>query len=168
MLVPFSITGEYDRIAVVGCLEHVGYKNLDAFYTLLSKHLKPNGLAVVHSITTGRSTPINTDIWIPKYIFPNGYLPSPKMMIEYSEGKLVVEDIQNIGVDYAETLLQWYKNYKKAEKAGLLGDKQNDIVFRRMWEYYLLYSRSGFKARKIHLYQVVYSKFSYDRYDAPR
>ena len=77
--------------------------------------------------------------------------------------KLTVEDIQNIGMDYYKTLKAWYANYKKSGAGESRGP-----VFNRMWEFYLLYSASGFRSKKIHLYQVVYSKQYLERYDAPR
>ena len=144
-------------------LEAVGYKNLSEFYSVVSRCLKPGGIAVVQSITTGRTALIQTDQWIPKYIFPNGYLPSPSLMCLSSEMKLTVEDIQNFGMDYYKTLKAWFANYKKSGAGESRGP-----VFDLMWEFYLLYSATGFRSKKIHLYQVVYSKHLYNRYDAPR
>jgi cyclopropane-fatty-acyl-phospholipid synthase len=41
-----------------------------------------------------------------------------------------------------------------------------DPIFVRMWEFYLLYSASGFRERKTQLWQVVMTKKSKARYDA--
>jgi cyclopropane-fatty-acyl-phospholipid synthase len=154
---------DHVRVVSVGFLEHVGYKNLSEFYEIVARSLKPGGIAVVQCITTGRTTTFPMDRWIPKYIFPNGYLPSPSLLALKSEMRLTVEDMQCLGMDYYRTLKAWYANYRKSRA----GDSRG-VVFDRMWEYYLLYSAAGFRGRKIHLFQVVYSKHLYDRYDAPR
>jgi cyclopropane-fatty-acyl-phospholipid synthase len=144
-------------------LEHVGYKNLAKFFDVVSSCLKPGGLALVHSITLGRTTTFASDKWTLKYIFPNGYLPSPSLMCLRSESKLVVEDVQNIGMDYYKTLKAWHANYKKSG----VGDARGP-VFDRMWQFYLMYCATGFRSKKYHLMQVVYSKQYHARYDAPR
>merc|ERR1712032_44655 len=40
----------YDRLYSIGMLEHVGFKNYGIFFKCIKKLLKPDGLAVVHTI----------------------------------------------------------------------------------------------------------------------
>jgi len=42
--------GHYDRVYSIGMMEHVGYKNFDSFFKCIKNLLKPDGLAVVHTI----------------------------------------------------------------------------------------------------------------------
>jgi cyclopropane-fatty-acyl-phospholipid synthase len=139
-------------------IEAVGLKNLDDYYDVISRVLKPNGLCLIQSITNGRTIEIQNDPWIHKYIFPNGYLPTPKLLASFSERRLVVEDMQNFGLDYVRTLLAWDKRVKKCAAAGVFDEEKQDETFLRMWEYYLLYCAAAFRARTTHVYQVVYSK----------
>ncbi|TMK14073.1 MAG: class I SAM-dependent methyltransferase, partial [Alphaproteobacteria bacterium] len=67
--------GEYDRIVSVGMFEHVGVNQYGVFFDKLNALLKPDGVALLHSI--GRMDgPGTTNPWIRKYIFPGGYCPA--------------------------------------------------------------------------------------------
>lgn len=160
-----NMKGQYDRVVSIAMLEAVGYKNMDAYYTIISKCLKPTGLALVHSICANRSTKTAHQRWILKYIFPNGFLPSLSQMCAFAEKKLVVEDVHNFGPDYDTTLMAWQEGFQKHVQSGKI---QRDEVFLRMWEYYLFYCAAGFRARTIQLNQVVYSKHRKGRYDTAR
>jgi len=159
-----KITGKYDRIASVGMFEHVGFKNYKDFMGIVNNCLNPGGLFLLHSIAEN-STDTHLDPWINKYIFPNGLLPSISQIGKASEGVFVMEDWQNFGPDYDKTLMAWSKNFKKVWPD--IKDKY-DERFYRMWEYYLLSCAGAFRARGVQLWQIVYSKDRYSRYDAPR
>ena len=55
------------------------------------------------------------------------------------------------------TLLAWDTNFRAAWPA-LRTDPQLDERFYRMWRYYLLSLAGAFRARTIHLWQIVMSK----------
>ena len=55
---------------------------------------------------------------------------------------------------YDRTLLAWYANFERAWPS--LRDKYGDR-FRRMWHFYLLAFAAMFRARNLHLWQVVLS-----------
>ncbi|OQS00269.1 cyclopropane-fatty-acyl-phospholipid synthase [Thraustotheca clavata] len=160
-----KMTGEFDRVVSIAMLEAVGYKNMDEYYSVINRCLKKGGLALVHSITSNRSTKTAHQLWILKYIFPNGFIPSITQMCQFAEKKLVVEDVHNIGPDYDKTLMVWNARFQEHIKSGNI---QKSPVFVRMWEYYLQYCAAGFRARTIQLHQVVYSKHRPGRYEAVR
>ena len=99
--------GTFDRVVSIAMLEAVGYKNLDAYMSVVARCLKPEGLALVHTIAYNRSTKTAHQRWITRYIFPNGFLPSLAQVCQNAERKMVVEDVQNFGPDYDATLLCW-------------------------------------------------------------
>ncbi len=67
--------GTYDRIVSVGMFEHVGVRYYKAFFSKLKTLLRPDGIALIHSI--GRADgPGVTSPWLRKYIFPGGYVPA--------------------------------------------------------------------------------------------
>jgi cyclopropane-fatty-acyl-phospholipid synthase len=160
-----KMQGQFDRVVSIAMLEAVGYKNLDEYYTVISRCLKNDGLSLVHSIAASRSTKTAHQLWILKYIFPNGFLPSIAQMCFFAEKKLIVEDVHNLGPDYDKTLMCWYKRFHQQLQKGTI---QKNEVFIRMWDYYLLYCAAGFRARTIQLTQIVYSKKRYQRYDTFR
>merc|ERR1712054_750589 len=55
--------GTYDRVYSIGMLEHVGYKNYESLFQCIKTLLKPDGLAVVHTIGEPDFVP-SADPWL--------------------------------------------------------------------------------------------------------
>ena len=138
-----ELDNEYDRIVSVGMLEHVGHHNYEKFFQFIENHLKPKGVAVIHSI--GRyGLPTHTNPWLEKYIFPGGYLPTFSQMTHAIEKtSLKITDIEVMRLHYAETLKKWREKFFK-NKSFL--PKTYDEKFSRMWEFYLLASEYFFRS----------------------
>ncbi len=149
-----EIEGQFDHVVSLGMFEHVGYKNYRAYFDKVSQLLKDDGLFLLHTIG-GNVTQNHGDPWTEKYIFPNGMLPSIKQIGAASEGRLVMEDWHCFGTHYERTLLAWNDNF---EAAWPTLKNQFDDKFYRMWRYYLLSFAGVFRARKIQLWQIVFSK----------
>ncbi|WP_080888536.1 cyclopropane fatty acyl phospholipid synthase [Nitrospira japonica] len=149
-----SASGEFDKVAAIGLCEHVGYKNYRTLMETVHRTLKRRGLFLLHTI--GNNASVSTaDPWFDKYIFPGGMLPSVAQLSAAMDGLLVLEDWHNFGPDYDRTLVAWQENVDRhwdELKAKF------DERFRRMWRYYLLSLAGAFRARRIHLWQVVLSK----------
>jgi cyclopropane-fatty-acyl-phospholipid synthase len=151
-----SCAGAFDAVVSIGMLEHVGPKNYRIFMDIVRQCLKPDGLFLLHTIGTNKTSwPGQT--WITKHIFPNGYIPSIKQISSAAERRFVVEDLHNFGPDYALTLMEWHANFEKAWPR-LKGSKpQYDDRFHRMWRFYLLSCAGAFRARDQQLWQWVLS-----------
>lgn len=149
-----DVQEQFDHIISLGMFEHVGYKNYRTYMKVVERCLKPNGLFLLHTIGGSKSVH-SPDPWIGKYIFPNSMLPSVKQIAQATEGLFIMEDWHNFGSDYDKTLLEWHKNFLThwQEIAPRYGER-----FKRMWEYYLLSCAGSFRARKNHLWQIVFSK----------
>jgi cyclopropane-fatty-acyl-phospholipid synthase len=127
-------TGSFDRIVSVGMFEHVGINHYDAFFGKLRQLLKPDGVALLHSI--GRmSGPWYTNSFIRKHIFPGGSIPALSEVIPAIErAGLWVTDVEILRLHYAETLLAWRQRFMAAQdRVRALYDDR----FCRMWEFYL-------------------------------
>ncbi len=148
-----DLTGSFDHVVSMGMFEHVGFKNYTAYFDAARRCLKADGLFLLHSIGANRTSPV-IDPWIDKYIFPNGALPSISALGEALENRFVVEDWHNFGPDYDKTLCAWMENFDSnwPDLRAKYGDR-----FYRMWRYYLLSCAGGFRARNIHLWQLVLS-----------
>ncbi|MBS0970063.1 cyclopropane fatty acyl phospholipid synthase [Chimaeribacter arupi] len=144
---------QFDRIVSVGMFEHVGPKNYQTYFDVVSRNLKPDGLFLLHTIGANR-TDMTVDPWIDKYIFPNGCLPSVKHIAQASEGVFVMEDWHNFGADYDRTLMAWYERFLAAWPQ--LAERYSDRFY-RMFTYYLNACAGAFRARDIQLWQVVFS-----------
>lgn len=144
----------FDRIVSIGMFEHVGHKNYREFMTVANRCLNDDGLFLLHTIGKNLSNTV-TDPWIDKYIFPNGELPTLGQVTDAAEALFVVEDVHNFGADYDRTLMAWHQNF---EAHWQTFKAQYGEVFYRMWRYYLLSCAGAFRARELHLWQLVMSK----------
>ncbi len=143
----------FDAVVSVGMFEHVGYKNYRQFMQVVRGCLKKDGLFLLHTIASN-TTVRHCDPWFDKYIFPNGMLPSIKQLGAAIEEYFVMEDWQNIGVHYDQTLMAWYANFEKCWQQ--VKENYSDRFY-RMWRYYLLSSAGGFRSRSLQVWQVVLS-----------
>lgn len=148
---------QFDAIASVGMIEHVGCKNYPEFFQTVDRCLKPDGLFLLHTIGNNISEN-HTDPWIEKYIFPNSMLPSLAQISSACEDHLSIVDLHNFGPDYDTTLLCWHRNFVK--NWDKLKHKYDQRFF-RMWEYYLLSSAAGFRTRRMQLWQMLFTKTGY-------
>src|SRR5690606_8565188 len=161
-----EVEGQYDRIVSIGMFEHVGKKNYRTFMQVMERLLKPEGLALLHTI--GGDVASNTfDPWINKYIFPNGELPALQQVTAAAEHLFVIEDLQNFGPDYDRTLKAWDANFVRAWPQL---QQRYDERFYRMWRYYLNCCAGAFRVRNLQLWQFVLSRPGQRRatYHAPR
>lgn len=155
-----DVRGVWDRVVSVGMLEHVGPANYADFFGCVHACLAPTGVSLIQTIGSNKSQAILNDRWITRYIFPNGTLPSIAQVAAAVELKLVIEDIENLGPDYDQTLMAWHANFQRAKP-----QLQRSRVFERMWDFYLLYCASGFRVRKTQLWQFALSKGRSTRYE---
>jgi cyclopropane-fatty-acyl-phospholipid synthase len=145
--------GDFDAIASVGMIEHVGPKNYARFFRKVARLLRPDRLALVQTFGRERSKP--TDPWINRYIFPNSYVPSAGELCRAKDGLFVTEDWHNFGADYDLTLRAWEANFEDWAKGNW---KLSKPRLYRMWRYYLLTFAAGFRIRSgVQLWQIVLS-----------
>lgn len=161
-----SLEGQYDKAVSIGMFEHVGPKNYDTYMKHVHRLMREDGIFLLHTIGSDQ-TDSGTDPWIDKYIFPNGVIPSLTEISAAVEPYFVIEDVQNFGQDYANTLLAWHRNF--ANNWETLNGQYNH-TFYRMWSYYLKVCAGAFQSRSLQLYQVVLRKRHklLGRYQSPR
>lgn len=150
-----DVTGQFDRIVSVGMFEHVGVPHHQEYFETLSSLLKPDGVALVHSI--GRTDgPGATNPWIAKHIFPGGYSPAlSEMMLAIEKSGLCVTDIEVWRLHYAQTLRDWRSRFEvNLDRARQLYDDR----FCRMWRFYLVTSELAFQLNGHVVFQVQLAK----------
>jgi cyclopropane-fatty-acyl-phospholipid synthase len=145
--------GTYDRVYSIGMLEHVGTKNYKSFFKCIKELLKPDGLAVVHSIGEPDFVPAS-DPFLDTYIFPGAVIPAMSMLVHDIEKNFILEDFQNFGFDYSLTLAAWYENSEKFFKDH---PAAYTLEFQRMWRYYLKMCEALFTLRINQLWHFVLS-----------
>jgi cyclopropane-fatty-acyl-phospholipid synthase len=150
-----NVSGTYDAVVSIGMAEHIGYKNHRTMMKVIHRSLKPEGIALVHTIANNVSR-IHGIPFIEKYIFPNACAPSLAQLGRAIEGLLVCEDLQNLGPDYYDTLLAWWQNFDRAWPE-LRGARYDDRFY-KMWKFYLLAAAGASKARDGQLYHLVLTR----------
>ncbi|KAK8910897.1 hypothetical protein QC760_001823 [Botrytis cinerea] len=153
----------FDRIISVEMVEHVGEEYMETYFRKISELLnQENGIMVVQGITRKNKdfhkTRSKVDTFIDRYVFPGGYLPTVREIIERLEvgstGSLELESVQSIGPHYVRTLRLWRENFiKNWDETKLLYMKERGDMtpldleaFRKRWISYFSYCEAGFRA----------------------
>lgn len=156
-----DLTGAYDKVVSVEMIEAVGYEFLPSFFKQCNDRLKDGGKLLIQSITIADQRfeyyKNNVD-FIQRYIFPGGFLPSVNVLSQHitDHSSLVVESLDDIGLDYARTLSDWRTNFLAAwSELSQLG---YDETFKRLWLYYFAYCEGAFLERSTSTVHLVARK----------
>ena len=148
--------GKFDRIVSIEMFEAVGEKYWQTYFNKIGSLLKPDGKAVIQTITINDDdfeNYRNSGDFIRSYIFPGGMLPSPtRFEAEVKKSGLQSNNPFYFGQDYARTLEQWLKTFDtKREQIKALGF---DDGFIRLWRFYLAACIAGFRTGRTNVMQV--------------
>ena len=151
----------YDAICSVEMIEAVGHDYWPEYFSTLDRLLAPGGTVALQAITMPHDRMLatrRTYTWINKYIFPGGFLPSTEAIdsVTREHTTLRVTERLSFGQHYAETLRAWDTRFAAAaDQVRALGF---DDTFRRMWHFYLEYSRAGFASGYLDVQQIVLAR----------
>ncbi len=151
----------YDAVVSVEMIEAVGWEYWPAYFRTLDHVLAPGGRVALQAITMPHDRMLatrGTHTFITKYIFPGGALPSVRAIDETAaqHTSLRVVDQLSLGAHYATTLRLW--NDKFLASGRDVEDLGFDETFRRMWHFYLEYSRAGFASGYIDDHQITLAR----------
>jgi cyclopropane-fatty-acyl-phospholipid synthase len=150
-----KLEGPFDRIVSAGMFEHVGIGYYREFFTKCRDLLTQDGVMVLHAI--GRfDSPIETNSWMLKYIFPGGHIPSLSEVFPAIEKVgLKVTDVEIQRLHYAHTLEAWRLRFAQhRDQARDLYDER----FCRMWEFYLASAETAFRYQNLMVFQIQLTK----------
>lgn len=144
----------FDAISSIGLTEHIGAKQLPAYFSSLRAKLRPQGRMLNHCITRPNSKfPAKAGKFIDRYVFPDGELEAVgEIVTVMHDSGFEVRHEENLREHYAMTLAGWCDN---------LVDNWDDAVAEvganraRVWLLYMAACRVGFDARVIELHQVL-------------
>ncbi|WP_016957374.1 SAM-dependent methyltransferase [Catenovulum agarivorans] len=155
------LEGKFDKLVSIEMIEAVGHEFLPTFFKKCNDLLKPNGRMLLQAITIADQRydhyRKNVD-FIQKYIFPGGCLPSVSVIAQQfaKSTNMVIDNVQDIGLDYAKTLADWRDNFEanwqEIERFGY------DNKFKRLWLYYLAYCEGAFLERVISTHHILARK----------
>ncbi len=156
-----DLTGQYDKLVSIEMIEAVGFDFMQNYFQKCNSLLKPEGKMLLQSITIKDQRfdyYLNNVDFIQRYIFPGGFLPSVSLITEQfsQHTNMVVEQLDDIGLDYAKTLNHWRKNFLKNWPE--ISQHGFDEQFKRLWLYYFCYCEGAFLERATSTVQIVARK----------
>lgn len=150
-------TACFDKIVSVGMFEHVGLKNLAAYFGKIRSLLADTGIVLNHGITTSdpgnRWMGLGAGEFIDRYVFPDGELPHLALVLkEMAVAGLEVVDVESLRRHYARTCREWARRLEAAgERAARIAGERRA----RIWQIYLAGCAYGFAQGWMNVYQVL-------------
>ena len=152
-----EVAGEFDAIASIGMVEHVGEERIDLYAARLFELLRPGGRLLNHGIAklddfdTKDEGPFSE-----RFVFPDGVpLPLSRIILALERCGFAPRHVEGLQDDYAQTLRHWIARLDEHydEALELVG-----IERLRVWRLYLRAARQGFETGWASIYQVVAEK----------
>jgi cyclopropane-fatty-acyl-phospholipid synthase len=144
----------FDAVSSIGLTEHIGQKNLPAYFSFLASRLRPGGRLLNHTITRPNNQErARAGGFLDRYIFPDGELEGPGyIQSAMNDHGFEVRHQENLREHYAMTLRDWGANLV----AGW-DDAVAEVGLRkaRVWQLYMAASRVGFDTNRIQLHQIL-------------
>jgi cyclopropane-fatty-acyl-phospholipid synthase len=149
-----DLAGEqFDAIASIGMVEHVGSANIDAYARHLASVLKPGGRLLNQGIARLRYGDPEAGPFSERFVFPDAApLHLSRVLSAIEAAGLEPTHVEGFRLDYARTLLEWARNLdQQADRAHeLIGPERM-----RVWRVYLRAARRGFETGFTSIFQLV-------------
>lgn len=153
-------SGKYDKISSLEMVEHVGVKNLRAFYEQVGDLLTDDGLFLLQWTGLRRGLRPEDLIWglfMNKYIFPGAdasLCPAP-MLAAMEKSGWETHSVENISHHYSWTIKRWHDNWLSNQDA--VRAKYGERWF-RIWHMFLAWSCIIGEQGNAACFQVVLNK----------
>jgi cyclopropane-fatty-acyl-phospholipid synthase len=149
-----ELAGEdFDAVASIGMVEHVGEAQIDRYAEQLASMLRPGGRLLNHGISRLRHGSVEGGAFSERYVFPDGEtLHVSRVILALERAGFVARHVEEFGADYAETLRHWIRNLdENLDRAQELAGPER----LRVWRLYLRAARNGFEIDFTSIYQVL-------------
>ncbi|MBT8193108.1 MAG: class I SAM-dependent methyltransferase [Acidimicrobiia bacterium] len=129
-----EVEGTFDAVTSIGMHEHVGSKELGAYFERLFELLGPRGILLTHGITTRQRKSKAKQTFISTYVFSDGELRPVEMSLKAAEGAgFQVRDLESLRPSYALTLRRWLANLEQ----NPIVESEVDAIRHRLFRLYL-------------------------------
>jgi cyclopropane-fatty-acyl-phospholipid synthase len=144
----------FDAVSSIGLTEHIGRRQLGAYFSRLASKLRPEGRLLNHCITrpTTRER-ARAGGFIDRYVFPDGELMGVGRIVTSMQNHgFEPRHEENLREHYAMTLRDWSTNLETNWEEAV-----TEVGLRRarVWKLYIAASRVGFDINNIQLHQVL-------------
>lgn len=161
--------GKYDRISSLEMVEHVGVKNLRAFYQQVNDLLTDDGLFLLQWTGLRRGLRPEDLIWglfMNKYVFPgaDASLCPSAMLASMEKAGWETHTVENVSHHYAITIKKWHDNWisNREHVVKAYGER-----WYRIWHLFLGWSTIIGEQGNAACFQVVLNK-NLDSFDRKR
>jgi cyclopropane-fatty-acyl-phospholipid synthase len=148
-----DIAGEqFDAIASIGMVEHVGAERIDLYAQRLAGLLRPGGRLLNHGIAWLRHERERPGAFTQRFVFPDGQtLQLSRVQLALELAGFETLHVEGFREDYAETLRNWIERLDQnlPQAVRLAGEERT-----RVWRLYLRGARSLFTTHTNSIYQV--------------
>jgi len=149
-------TESYDKIASIGMFEHVGRKNLQGYFGIAKRLLRPGGLFLNHGIARSATSPIRENSFIRRYVFPDGRLVTISETIAAAESQgFEVRDVENLREHYELTLRRWVDGLERNADSLI---RMVSTMKYRIWLLYAAGCAAAFRRGDLTVQQVLLSR----------
>jgi cyclopropane fatty-acyl-phospholipid synthase-like methyltransferase len=159
----------FDKIASIEMVEHVGVKNLQAFYDQAYSLLTDNGVFLLQWTGLRKAMKPEDLIWglfMNRHVFPgaDASLPAHRMLKSMEKSNFEVHSVENVTHHYGLTLNRWHDNWVSNQAAitAAYGDR-----WFRIWSFFLAWSTIVAEQGNAACFQVVMNK-NLDEFDRHR
>jgi cyclopropane-fatty-acyl-phospholipid synthase len=145
--------GPYDKIASVEMVEHVGGKNLPAFFAKARSLVAPGGTVFTQVMVRGTARRFKDNRFITRYVFPDSELvPFPQLLDAMTAAGLEIRNLESLRAHYPPTLRAWAANLNthREQAIELIG-----IERVRVWDIYLAASMLAFERGALSVHQIL-------------
>jgi cyclopropane-fatty-acyl-phospholipid synthase len=144
---------DFDAVASIGMVEHVGESQIDVYAEQLASMVRPGGRLLNHGISRLKHGNIEGGPFSERYVFPDGETTHvSRVILALERAGFIAQHVEEFGADYAETLRHWIRNLDdNIERAEELAGPER----LRVWRLYLRAARNGFEIDFTSVYQVL-------------
>jgi len=151
----------FDAVASVGMVEHVGRRDLVAYFERLHDVLTPQGRLLNHQIGLGhdprhpgrRTARLDPNGFMQRYVFPDGELHDIGELVAcLQQSGLEARHVESLREHYSWTTRRWLANLERHrdEIVRLAGPARA-----RVWRLYLAGASVGFETGALQVHQVL-------------
>jgi cyclopropane-fatty-acyl-phospholipid synthase len=147
-----ALTGEFDAVASIGMVEHVGSNQIDEYMQVCAGVLKPGAQFLNHGIARLRVGEPEAGPFSERYVFPDAApLHVSRIITAMERAGLETHHVEDFRLDYAETLRHWARRLDEhlPEAERIAGPERL-----RVWRLYLRAARQGFETGFTSVFQV--------------
>jgi cyclopropane-fatty-acyl-phospholipid synthase len=149
-----DLAGEqFDAIASIGMVEHVGAVNIDAYARQLAAVLAPGGRLLNHGIARLRHGDPEAGPFSERFVFPDAApLHVSRVLAAIEAAGLEPTHVESFRPDYVRTLREWARNLDEhaVRAEALVGPERM-----RVWRLYVRAARRGFATGFTSIFQIV-------------